>query len=73
MSASVPAQDRYPAQAIDLLIARLSQISGTVSAIRSTYDDDAHRYLLPPRDMENVLWAVEDMLAQAQDAASQLI
>lgn len=73
MSASVPVQQPLAVQPIDQLIARLSQISGTVSAIRSTYDDTAHRYLLPPRDMENTLWAVEDLLAQALEAANQLI
>ncbi len=73
MSASVPAQSICRGQVVDQLIARLSQVSGAVSAIRLTYDDTAHRYQLPPRDMENALWAVEDLLAQALQAADQLI
>lgn len=58
---------------LDVLLARLDQISGTLIALRNTYDDKEGEYMVPAEHMENALWAVQELLDQAQDAAKKLI
>lgn len=61
------------AQSVDTLIFRLAQISGTLSAVRNTYDDAARQYMLAPEHMEHALWAMDELLEQARVAANRLI
>jgi hypothetical protein len=51
----------------DVLGSRIAQLKGVVNAIQNTHDDE-FGYMMPDPYMHNALWAVVELIDQAQAA-----
>ena len=56
----------------DVVEARLIQAHAAILAIQNGWDNEAGEFILPPKHLQNALWAVEELLAQANKAVEQI-
>ena len=56
----------YQDTPFDVLASRVRQVKGVLNAIQNTFDDDG--YMMPASYMHEALWAVVELIDQADTA-----
>jgi|1186.fasta_scaffold709273_1 hypothetical protein len=66
-------QATYQDTPTDTLGSRITQLKGVVNAIQNTYDDESNGYMMPDPRLYDAMWAVVELIDQAEAAFHSLI
>ena len=63
----------YKDSPIDILGSRITQLRGVMNAIQNSYDDETLTYNMPDRYLYDAVWAVIELIDQANAAFGAMI